>query len=890
MNKPSRASHRRTKPEPHEEAPLDRAAWLGHLTEGLVVASWRLAPGVLILALLITVSFSWYSANHLGMDTKTTNLIDPELPWRKEEVAFNSAFPQDKNVLIAVAEGATPEIADKAAQDLSAALKPKTDLFPSVSYLDGLPFFRRNGLLFLSTDQLQSVTDELVSAQGLLGMLAEDPSLNGLFSSLNLALDGVDNGDVDGKTLERPLSTFADAIESNLKGEHAWVSWSKLFTGRDPVPRELHRLVMIKPALDYSRLAPGAKASEAVRDTARVLAIVPEHGAAVKLTGDVALADEEFASVERGTGLATGLSVAVVLFILYGAIRDPKPIFAIFITLFVGLATTFAFAAWAVQKLNLISVAFVVMFIGIAVDFSIQFTVRYRDEHARLESADWAAVQTGFNVGGPLLLAAVTTAIGFLAFSPTAYRGVSELGLIAGVGMLIALVLNLSLLPAFFRLLNLKPARERPQFLRSPAADNFLVDNRRAIIGVALTLAVIAAALLPRLSFDADPINLKDPGTESVKTLRLLVADGTASPNTLSVFVPSAADLPAMTAKLDAVAEVDRTVSLASFVPKDQEQKLAMIADVALILSPALDAKAKTALPSDAETLATLRETIGRLKTTKTGDAGVKQTFDRLAALLTTAIEGAAPKLDMLREALLRGLPERLAALSDLLKASPVTLDSLPPEIKQEWVTPDGRYRIRVFPKGDTTNNETLSKFVSAVRAAVPDATGPAYFIEKSGGVVWGAFKGAFLYALGGVVFILLVVLRRVRDVALVVGPLLFSTIMTLGSCVIFGIPLNFANVIALPLLLGIGVAFNIYFVMNWRAGRRNPLQSSTARAVVFSAFTTLTAFSSLAFSPHAGTASMGRLLTICLLYTLASALILVPALLGTPEARERAR
>lgn len=888
MTKPSRIAQLSHSPELSKQS-AGRAGWLGRLTERVVVASWRLAPMVLILAAFLSVSFAWYASNHLGMDTKTTNLIDPNLPWRKQEIAFNNAFPQDKNVLAAVVEGATPEIADKAAQDLAAALAPKTDLFPSVSYLDGMPFFRRNGFLFLSTDQLQNVTDQLVSAQGLLGMLAEDPTVHGLFSALNLALEGVESGDVDPTTLERPLSAFADVVETNLKGEHAWVSWGKLFTDRDPAPRELHRVVTIKPVLDYTKLAPGAHASDVVRQTAAMLGLTPDRGVSVRLTGDVALADEEFTSVERGIGLATGVSIAIVLFILYAAIRDPRPIFAIFITLFVGLASTFAFAALAVRELNLISVAFVVMFIGIAVDFSIQFTVRYRDEHARLENGEWAALRTGFNVGGPLLLAAVTTAIGFLAFSPTAYRGVSELGLIAGVGMLIALVLNLTVLPALFRVFHLKPAHEPPEFLRTPDADDFLIGYRRHIIGGALMLGVIALALLPRLRFDADPINLKDPGTESVQTLRELIADGTASTATLSVLVSSPSELPAMTARLDALPEVDKTVSLASFVPKDQDQKLAMISDAAFLLAPTLEVEPSASPPTPAATLDTLRETIRRLRATNPGNANVQQTFRRLATLLSNAIEGPEPKLGMLREALLRGLPERLAALNELMQAEPVTLDSLPEELKQDWMSPDGRYRAKVFPAGDATKSKTLSDFVDAVRKAVPEATGSAYFIEKSGGVVWGAFREAFVYALCGIVFILLLVLRRVRDVALVVGPLLFSTVMTLGTCVILGIPLNFANVIALPLLLGIGVAFNIYFVMNWRAGRHNPLQSSTARAVVFSAFTTLTAFSSLAFSPHAGTASMGRLLTICLLYTLASALVVLPALLGASGEPEKA-
>jgi predicted RND superfamily exporter protein len=186
-----------------------------------------------------------------------------------------------------------------------------------------------------------------------------------------------------------------------------------------------------------------------------------------------------------------------------------------------------------------------------------------------------------------------------------------------------------------------------------------------------------------------------------------------------------------------------------------------------------------------------------------------------------------------------------------------------------------------VFPKGDTRRNEVIETFVDAVLQAAPDATGAPVSIRESARTIVGAFAIAGVTAVVVIAALLLVTLRRLRDVALVLAPLLLAALMSVITCIAIGLPLDFANIIALPLLLGIGVAFDIYFVMNWRAGLAGPLQSSTARAVLFSALTTTTAFGSLAVSRHPGTAGMGLLLTIGLFYTVVCTLVVLPALLG---------
>jgi hypothetical protein len=277
----------------------------------------------------------------------------------------------------------------------------------------------------------------------------------------------------------------------------------------------------------------------------------------------------------------------------------------------------------------------------------------------------------------------------------------------------------------------------------------------------------------------------------------------------------------------------------------------------------------------------TLDQTIERLRQTAAGGGTAAAAATRLADELEQARARGDEGIGLLQDSLLAGLDNRLDALRQALQAAPVSFETLPEDLKRDWITPDGRYRIEIYPRGDSNDSPTLVRFVNAVEGVAPDAAGMALTIQESGRTVWNAFQTAGAFALVCVTLLLAVVLRRLRDVALVLAPLFFAALLTALTTTLIGLSMNFANVIALPLLFGIGVAYSIYFVMNWRAGRADPLQSSTARAVLFSGLTTLAAFGSLALASHPGMAAIGELLTICLVYTLVSALLLLPALLG---------
>jgi len=477
-------------------------------------------------------------------------------------------------------------------------------------------------------------------------------------------------------------------------------------------------------------------------------------------------------------------------------------------------------------------------------------------------------------------VAAAATSAGFLAFVPTNFSGVAQLGLIAGVGMLIAFAATLSLLPAL--LMKTKPPAEGAEIGFSWARpwDARIEGARGAVLGLFLGLAMTGLMAAPRITFDSDPLHTKNPNTEAMQTLADMMQNPVADPYTIDVLVHDQKQAEATAARLRQVPYVQTVLTEASFVPTDQTPKLALLGDTSSILAATLS-PGNSGIPL---TPAALRLAItSALKQLQ--KAALKLPLDSPLTLIAGDLKqlqnASDQRLMTMNSDLTRFLPTELDALRLALSAVPVTAADLPPEIKRDWEAPNGEARIQVVPVPGAREGNGLREFVAAVRQVAPNAGGSAVTIVASADTIIASFRQAAISAIIAIALILLATLRRVTDASLVMAPLLLSSVLTVLMMLMLGRGLNFANIIALPLLLGVGVSFNIYFVMNWRAGLILPLGSPTARAVMFSALTTGTSFGSLALSHHPGTASMGVLLLLSLASTLIATLWFVPALLA---------
>ncbi len=845
---------------------------LTSIVVSVVKACTRFASLTILVAVILAITAGYYTSRNFIINTDINTLISPDLDWRKRDNQFEKAFDRDRTIL-AVVDAPTPELTSAAADALAQKLSGDVVHFESVQPLGSGAFFEKNGLLFLPVAEVGQLTGQFESAAPLIEIMAGDPSIRGLTGALETGLAGVKRGQVKLDGTERPFMLIAQTVENVMKNGSGTFSWRELTSDKPLTDADRRSFIEFKPILDFKALEPGKDATDAIRQAARDLNLAGEYGARVRLTGPVPIANEEFATVQDG-------AIEIIS--------------AVFLNLFIGLSITTAVGLWMVGSLNLLSIAFAVLFVGLGVDFGIQFSVRYRSERFKSDDLRLALKKAAERSAVPLSLAAMATAAGFLSFLPTDYKGISELGKIAGVGMLVAFTTSITVLPALLRLLNPPGESEPVGYAFLAPVDYFLEKHRVVIIVGTLLIAVAGLPLLYFLRFDFNPINLRSPKVESIATFLDLRSDPNTGANAINVMTNSDADAKKIEERLSKVPEVLRVMSLDSFVPEDQPAKLKLIGQGNKILNPALNPDSIDAPPSDQENVESLKGSAENLRRTA-GDAkgpgavASRRLADALSKLADSD-QATRDKTQAIFVSPLKVVLDQLTLkvvldqLRNSLQAQPVGLKTLPADLVNSWKTKDGLTRVEALPRGDPNDNDTLRKFAAAVLAAEPNAIGGPVSILKSGDTVVRAFIHAGITALLVISFLLWLALRRVTDVLLTLVPLLVAGAVTLEICVLIGLPLNFANIVALPLLLGVGVAFKIYYVTAWRSGRTNLLQSSLTRAIFFSALTTATAFGSLWLSSHPGTASMGKLLALSLVTTLAAVLLFQPALMGKPR------
>ncbi len=862
-----------------------------------ILAAARHPRLTLGIAAALAVAALGYASQAFDMSTDTGALISAKTPWRIDETAVETRFPQLKDAILVVVDGQTPELASDGATRLAAALTADGANFVLVRQPDGGPFFARNGLLFRSPQDVAATTQRLIDAQPLLGPLAADPTLRGMAKAIDTAAAGAATGSASPAStarLAQPLAALSAAIDGTLARRKGFFSWQRMFDSRDSaLAAPTRHVILAQPRLRFGDLQPGEAAVQALRRHAADLALDAPHGVHIGITGEVPLADEEFGSIADNIGLVGALMAGAMLVVLWLATRSLRMVAAIMATILTGLVITTALGLIMVGRLNLISIAFIPLFVGLGVDFGIQVTVRFNAErHHRAEPME-ALEHVAAELGAPLLIAAAAIFLALAAFLPTAYTGVAELGVIAGVGMVIAFVLSVTMLPALLVLEHPRVPRDAVGWAGAAPVDRWLERNRHPVLLSFVLAMAVSIALLPKVQFDFNPMHLRDPAGPAVRTLTDLTRDPDRTPNTIAVLAPDIAAADRLAARLAKLPEVRSAVTLDSFVPDDQPVKLAAIGDASLLLDAAVNPFDPPPPGDDSASVAALGKAAGSLRMLAAARRDSLGSAANALADSFTRLAAATPAQRATAEGVLSPpLAITLDAIRASLQAGAITRANLPPEIAEDWVARDSSALVQVTPAvngaDNGADNATLRQFTAAVRAIAPHATGLPVATQEAARTVAMAFVYAGDLALLMVTLLLYAVLRSLREVAFTLAPVVLSVFLTLASCVVIGQPLNFANIIAFPLLFGVGVAFHIYFVMAWRRGVTDLLQTSLARAVVFSALATGSAFGALWFSHHPGTASMGLILMISLVWTLVCALIFEPALLGPVEAPPR--
>ncbi len=839
---------------------------------GGVLAVW--VSGVLrwrwlVIALFGALSLASfrYTAAHLGINTDTADMISPHLAWRQDFIDYRESFPSRYRVVLAVVDAPTAGQAERAAIALAERLAARSDAFQSVFYPGNEPFLQRNGLLYLEPDVLDALADRLAQVQPLLGRLQARFSAEQLIAVLDEALERADPA---GREALAPLLT---ELTRTVADQDYEFDWRGLLASADLTPSS--QVIIVEPRLQFDRVQPARRAMEVLRGE---IAALPVSGAVVSLTGTVAMEHEELASVTAGAALAGLLALLMVSAVLYLALRSLALLAVTVTTLLVGLLGTAAFAAASIGHLNLISVAFAVLYIGLGVDFVIHWTLRFQELRGQGLAVKDALPATARGVGTSLVICAVTTAAGFYSFIPTPFEGVSELGLISGTGMFISLFVSVTLLPALLYVVApVAPARLPVRWLGAELLTP-LVSRPARVVAVALLLGLAALALLPGVRFDNNPLNLRDPDAESVRSFKALLAGMREPPLSLALLADPGHSA-AAAEQAAALPSVRAVRTLADLVPSEQEAKLFTLEDVDVLLGPDFAELTPDPNASPAGLKAALARLADRLAALPGASAGERELA---AALATPPPHDDGLYLNALARRLTAGLPYELTRLAAGLGAEPFTRQQLPAALADRWRAADGRELVEIYPADDITDNRAAASFLADVRSQLPRATGLPVVHHEAGATVVESFKLAFIYALVMIAALLWALLQNIRDALLVLAPIVLGALITAALTVLAGIAFNFANIIALPLLLGVGVDNGVHMVHRARtepvAG--GALATSTSRAVLFSGLTTLASFGNLGFSPHPGMASMGQLLGIGMALTLAATLVLLPALL----------
>ena len=853
------------------------------------VGGWmRLAhrwPRTVLAILAALLVLAGLAVPRIRVDADSSSMISAELPAQRRAAALNEAFPGLKNTVVIVVQAPQADAADLAAAALAARLGEGSEWIESVFAPAADPFFAAHGFLYRDTERVEEMFAQLSKSANLLAGLRADRSVEGFLGTLDQAAALAGRAEIGPEGLDPLFAEAAAVIEAQTDGARRTFGWMSLLEpgaeadgAADGAAGPVTRLLTVTPVLDTTRLSPARPALDAIE--AAVASLPPEIAAPVEIgiTGEPALRAEEIDSVFGTIGISTGLSLLLVFALLRTGLRASGRSVVGFIALLISIFLTTGFAAVSVGTLNLVSVAFVVLMVGMGVDFAIHILAHIAEIRRQGVPPVDAVVLTGTRTGMALMLNAATAALAFLAFATTDFTGMAQLGVIGSGGVVLALAVAATLIPAVIAF------RPRTAGTVDPRPEPMARVGRRWRALPFVVLAVGAAALYPALQvrFDPDPMALRDPAAPSVAAFRTLSESPQTNPYRANVLAPSAEAAAEIAARFEDVPGVAGAVTIEDLIPQDQDTKL-MLLDIA---APSIEHAVSgaptelVAAPTDGPVIERLQ---GRL-------ADLPGAGGRLAAALAEYQAVRTPVTDAaLEQDLFRSFPLLMGRLKAMLGADYVTVETLPEQMLRRYVSPEGVYRVEILPAEDLRHPAALEHFVETVQAIAPEAAGGPMQLEAAGRTVGESMLRATFLAALATGLLAWMATRRLVDTAAILLPLVVGGIVTAAASVVLGMPFNYANVIVLPLMLGLGVASGVHIAVRERRAPGAVFATSTPRAVLFSALTTIAAFGTLALSDHPGTASMGVLLSVSVIAAVGSVLGLTPALMRWAARARRA-
>ena len=882
----------------------------------LVEVSTRRPGLTLAIALLLAALGAGFALRALTFQTTTRSL----LPQRAEYVVRYADYARDFGELediVVVVEAGSFEGARAYAARLVQELRASGVEWGRIAYRIDPERFQGRQLLYLPTAELKEIRDKIFDHQELMEGFAGDPSLATLLEGVNTQMAtafvsnlfdlGLRNDDLPVDT--RFLGVLLDQISGRLERPGPYRSpWGTLFSfGADPPSdagyflsedKSLLFILVETPAGRKGSFAGDRDAIETIRAAvARLRAAFP--GVRAGVTGAPALSNDEMSAALRDSQAATALAFTLTLIVMAVAFsRVVKPMLML-VVLAVTLGWSIGLITLTVGHLTLFSVMFIPIVIGIGIDYGNYYLFRYEEEIFLGRPLKEALAHTGARTGPGMLLGALTAAGTFLVLTLTEFRGIQELGLIAGLSIFLAWLGMVTVFPAVLVLVDrrraaLAPHREShiPHLgpLHVPLLDRLSRRPRTILVTAAIATALSAWAIRD-VGFDYNVLNLQAKGTESVAwERRILATTGRSGFNGLS----SAATLEELRRKqaafeqLPTVSEVD---SVLRVIPDDQDEKIAVIKSFAPLVAPVRVGRAGDV---NLERLATALRDIRRRFDIVAAEAGPKlpdavrslreKTATALRALGRADRDMAQAQLNYLQSQLYRDFVGKFHGLQRNLDPTRVTLDAVPEEIRRKFVGASGRFLIQIHPKVDIWEQAGAARFVRELRSVDPAVTGTPIITYEATVLMERAYLEGAAYAFALVGGLSLLLIRRRMEALLALLPLVLGLVWTIGLMHVLGLRFNLANIWGLPLIIGASAEFGLNVILRYQEGRQHagPLVArSTVMAVALNGLVMMVGFGSLMVASHRGIWSLGMLLTIGAGCNLLASLVVLPVVLS---------
>ncbi|WP_136523363.1 MMPL family transporter [Geomonas ferrireducens] len=856
---------------------------------------------VLAIALVLSVLSLWITSQRMEFLTGRDDLMPRNTAFNRDYQAFRAEFGSMEDIVVVI-EGQDPERVGAFGNRLHDVLAKDKAHFSDVFYPYALPFFRDNGLLFMPLEDIKELRRNLTLAAPVLRALSASPSVQTLFTHLTGSMDQYLAGDE--KKLPEimfMLDKLGAGFTSFGTGKGSVPSMESVFMNKDSAFARAGRqqILTALPVRDMSGFVPAGAAIAVVRaEVARLKALPEFKGVTAGLTGTPVLENEEMATSEKDITLATVVSLALTTVLLLFAFRGVLNVVAAMVSLLVAISVSFGFATVAVGHLNILSMVFAVMLIGIGIEYGIQVVLRYQEE-LRRGAPELPALETGLtrNVWA-IVMAAATVAAAFLTFVFTDFRGISELGIIAAGGVVICVLVTFTVLPAMLVLLvryRKKPSPVKGSIeLEDRLLSRIVFGNPKTVIGLTALLCVASLYPLSRVSFDYNLMNLQAKGLESVNYAYKLMRSKENSGYFAVVMAKDAEDARAKTARLEALPTVDHVVSINTLVPDHQAEKLAELEAVRRELA---DVK-----PAPYEEDLSLMELPRVFEAFRNASVAVKERLEKehrpeakQAAAFVATLDGFFAGLEkerdknavgMLQEfqgGMFRDLPAKIEMLKQSLAAKPVTEADVPKELRSRFVGKTGKLMLQVAPKKEIFNREPLEAFLKDVRSVDAHATGEPVMVYESMTIMRDSYRLAFIYAFAAIVCILLIAFRSIKFALIGLVPLVVGLLFMVSGMWIFGISFNSANIIVMPLVLGIAVDSGIYIINRYRreeGSAGSVILSSTGVGVLLNTLTIMASFGALMVARHQGVFSIGAVMSLGMVACQIAFMVTLPAVL----------